>query len=157
MKISVNKVKTHIQTILDCSLCIGAYFLWIDALSFVTASYLIIVSAISFFLNYKNSNPLKFNRIQFVWAVYVLWVCINIFSSSDISKSLAFAKMLIAMIVAVLFFSKADGHSKTSGKLVAILALCLSLSVIWEFIDYESFKNIAMNLFSIDLYIEISS
>ena len=65
--------------------------------------------------------------------------------------------MLIAMIVVVLFFSKADGIPKISGKLVAILAICLSLSVIWEFIDYESFRNVAMNLFSIDLYIEISS
>lgn len=157
MKISVNKLKMYSQTILDCSLCIGAYFLWIDALSFITVSYLILVSAISFCLNYKNCNLLKLDRIQFIWVAYALSVFINVFSSSDITKSLSFAKLLIAMIIVVLFFSKADGIPKISGKLVAILAICLSLSVIWEFIDYESFRNVAMNLFSIDLYIEISS
>lgn len=157
MKIPVSKLKVCIQTILDCSLCIGAYFLWIDSLSFVTASYLIIVSALSFCMNYKKNNPLKLDRIQFIWAAYALAVCINVFFSSDVSRSLSFAKLLIAMIVAALFFSKADGTSKISIKLVVVLALCLSLSVIWEFMDYESFRYIAIKLFSIDLYSEISS
>lgn len=156
MKISVNKLKLYIQVLLDCSLCVGAYFLWIDAWSFITVTYLVLVSVLSFCVNYRSTSALRIEKIHFIWLVYVVSVCLNVFSSSDVPKSLSFAKVLIAMILVTLVFSKGKSNSEIAGKLVIVLAVCLSLSVIWEFIDYDSFRSVAMNLFSSDLYIEIS-
>lgn len=156
MKISVNKLKLYIQIILDCSLCIGAYFLWINSLSFITSTYLIGACLLSFLLNYRNSKILRIKKTHFIWVAYILSVFFNVFLSTDVSKSLSFAKVLVSMIVVTLTFSEGKSNSKIAGKLVIVLSVCLSLSVIWEFIDYDSFRNVAMNLFSTDLYIEIS-
>lgn len=156
MKISVNKLKLYIQIILDCSLCVGAYFLWINSWSFITSTYLIGVSFLSFLLNYKSGNILRIERTHFIWIAYILSVVLNAFSSTDATKSLSFAKVLVTMIVVVLVFSKGKSNSEIAGKMVIVLSVFLSFSVIWEFIDYDSFRDVAMNLFSNDLYIEIS-
>lgn len=156
MKISVNKLKLYVQIILDCSLCVGAYFLWINSWSFITSTYLIGVSSLSLLLNYKSGNILRIERTHFIWIAYIFSVLLNAFSSTDASKSLSFAKVLVTMIVVALVFSKGKSNSEIAGKMVIVLSVCLSLSVIWEFIDYDSFRDVAMNLFSTDLYIEIS-
>ena len=154
MKISSKKIRQGTQIILDCSLCVGAYLLWINALSFVTVTYLLLCCIISFIMNYRSFG---LNKITIIWILYVISLFPNVMLSHDMSRSMSFARLLIGMIAVVIIFSNADNNSEIPVKFIFILSFILSLSVIWEFVDYTSFQMVAKELFSLDLYIEISS
>lgn len=156
MKISVKQLKIAIQILLDCSLCIGAYFLWVNALSFITFTYLLIVSALGYILSNRINDSIKISKVTIIWCAYLIYLIFNVILSSDISKSTSFAKLLTAMILCTIIFAKNESNSKMAGYLLIVMALILSLSVMWEFLDYSSFQNVAQNLFTLDLYIEIS-
>lgn len=157
MQIKINSLKNVTQVILECILCIGAYLLWIESVSFVTFTFMGICCIISAIFSTRKLVLLYKKEPALIWVLFLISLIPNVVFSEDFSKSLSFAKVLVAMICITVVFRQSKCGSKNFGIVVAVMSTLLSLSVIWEFIHYESFKNAAQALFSRELYLEISS
>lgn len=153
MNLQSKNLKKLLISALDILLCIGAYTLWIEKWSYITTTFLLVCCVLCFVFSKKAKSISKHTLL---WLIYVICLLLNVMISTDYSESFSFAKVLIAMIITMLVFSMADINPVMIGRVFIITSTILSFSVVWEFIDFNSFQDVAREIFSTDLYIEIS-
>ena len=147
--------KEKIQTIIESILVVGAYSLWIEKFSFLTTTFILIVAIISILNNRKIS--LKIDKYTLVVIIYTITIFFNVFVSTDVQKSYVFSKFLIAMLFMIVVMKDKISDDIIVSNTYMFMTLMLILSIIWEYVNFETFREFGKKILSEDLWISIST